>query len=139
MEEEIDKILNSLLRLDKKGIANTNYSDGVFSFKYGGGKFILIKSVSANLSSGYLNLFHETPFSGEKQLIEVNGFEIKVIKDVWGYTYRIKNYMEFTQDDYSRFVDDEGYMKIGLDDLLYIFPNQLIAKLVSDNFRIYLK
>ncbi|MDN3580368.1 hypothetical protein [Mucilaginibacter flavus] len=138
MKEKIGEIMTCFLGLEKRGISETVYTNGIFSFKYGGGKFILIGSVAPNLLTGFINAYHETPFEGDKHMIEVADFEILVSKDNWGFSYKIKNYIDFNPDDYRRMVDDKGYMRIEQDDLLYIFPNQFVSKLVKDNFRIYL-
>lgn len=136
MKEKLDELLNLLLGLSGKALSDVNWTDNVFSFSYSGGKFILIRSISANLLTGYITLYHQTPFQGSQHLIKVEDFEVKINRDGYGFDYRIKNYLDFS--GISRNLDDDGYMRINQEDLLQIFPMQLSAKLIKDNFIIYL-
>jgi|GEM_PF-4558372 len=137
MITHIDNFLNHLVTIKNGKLKDLQYAEGKFSFEYGGGKFFLVKSVAADLRIGFLTLFHETPFTGERHLIEIPDFEIKIINEGMGVYYKIRNHMEFSPEDSRRYVDQEGYMRLGTEDLEFIFPNQLTAKLIKDHFRIY--
>jgi hypothetical protein len=138
MKEELDEILKNLLSINHKDITNLRFEEGKFSFEYGGGKFILIKSVSANLTTGYLTLYHETPFLGSNHLLQINDFIIKTTKDYNYFELKIKNHIDFSNSMHRRTPDSDGYINLNQEDLKNMFAKQLISKLINDNFDIYL-
>lgn len=139
MKQDLEEILTVLLSLQHKDFTEIKFEDGKFSFKYGGAKFIMIKSMSVDLNTGYLTVYHETPFEGAKHFIEIENFEIKVTNDYYnGTSLKIKNHIDQSNTMYKRRVDDEGYTGTDIQELLKLFPAQLIAKLMNDKFRLYL-
>lgn len=137
MNQAIEKLLNVLTELKDKNITDVKYENDRFSFKFCGGKFFFIKSVSADLKTGYLSLFHETTLVGVKSIIEIKDFEIKVIERFGGFYLKIKNYLDFSRGIYQR-EETDGYIDTDYDDLLAYFPKQLRSKLLKDDFRIYI-
>ena len=60
--DKIDKVINALLSTTFDNLKDFKYEDGRLTFTYGGGKFIGLKSISADLKTEYLTFYHATPF-----------------------------------------------------------------------------
>ncbi|MEZ2338827.1 hypothetical protein AB6735_24465 [Mucilaginibacter sp. RCC_168] len=139
MKQELNELQSRLLSIKHNCITDVKNENDRFSFQYGGGQFFFIKSVSSNLEVGYLTLFHETPLERGNRLIEINDFIIKITKYSFGLEIRIKDHMGPSSSFYKLYIDDDEYLKVGIEILIQVLPLQLVAKLKKDDFRIYLK
>lgn len=139
MRAAFDKVLNALLLINQSGFTDTEIINDNFFFKYGGGEFTFVKTISPDLQVGYLNLYHIAPFEIEQKFIEVKDFSIKINQFYNNYNYRMTNHLEISDNRYGIQIIEDNYFAITLEELIYFLPIQVRAKLISDNFKIYIK
>lgn len=138
MKEALDEVLAQMQQIRNSEIANVKFENGRLSFEFGGGRFFFLKSVSPDLETGYLTLYHETPFEDDRHWIEVKDFIIKITKYRHDLNIKIKNHLDSFDNNLHRIsTDKDGFFDISINRLISILDSQLSAKLVKDEFRIY--
>ena len=138
MNDLLNNLLDIISKTSDPNISDIHIKGGKLHFKYYSGKFIVLKSIKMKNLTGYLRVYHETPFSDDKHLIELDDFFVQV-NNVRGFpNIRIKNHIDITNNFLGMTIDSEGMFQTNDRSLAKVFIGQLEAKMINNDFEIFL-
>lgn len=130
MNTLLNQCLEELSKIQHVNFSDIIFKDGKLYFKYKGGQFLIIKSVSNNLDLGYLKLYFDDTLP-KSHIKQIDGFDITINSNQIFITKLSKS-----NSVLSPTLHNGTHILINKETLVTSFIREFEAKLVNDNFEI---